>query len=182
MGRLGFLGLGIMGYPMACNLLRGGHQVAVWSHTPAKAQRLAAEEGGVFCATPRQVAAQAECLFLCVGDTRMSESTLLGPEGVIAGAAPELIVADASTISPSRSREFGRRLAEHGVRFLDAPCTGSKLGAEASTLTFMVGGEQATGLTQQMFQAALSAGLGEEDMCSTIKLLEGLADTEVRAS
>jgi len=134
--------LGIMGYPMARNLMRAGHQVGVWSHTAAKARQLAETEGGTACATPREVAARSECVFLCVGDTAMSEQVLLGPDGVVEGAQPGLVVADASTISPSRSRAIGEKLAARGIHFLDAPCTGSKPGAEAGTLTFMVGGDK----------------------------------------
>ena len=142
MAKLGFLGLGLMGYPMARNLIRAGHQVALWSHTEAKARRLAEEERGVYCATPRQVGEQAECIFLCVGDTAMSEQVLTGKDGVIEGATSGAVVADASTIAPSTCRRLAQRLAEGGVHYLDAPCTGSTPGAEGGTLTFMVGGEK----------------------------------------
>lgn len=142
MAKLGFLGLGIMGYPMARNLMRAGHQVAVWSHTGTKARQLAEAEGGIACQTPREVAAQSECVFLCVGDTNMSEQVILGADGIIEGAKPGTVVADASTVSPSRSRAVGTKLADKGIHFLDAPCTGSKPGAEGGTLTFMVGGDQ----------------------------------------
>jgi len=140
---LGFLGLGIMGYPMARNLLRAGHKVALWSHRGDKARLLAGEESNATaCETPKDVAARAECIFVCVGDTEMSRHVLLGPGGVIEGAAPGTVIVDASTISPSASRETGARLSERGIRFLDAPCTGSKPGAEGGTLTFMIGGDR----------------------------------------
>jgi 3-hydroxyisobutyrate dehydrogenase-like beta-hydroxyacid dehydrogenase len=142
MAKLGFLGLGLMGYPMARNLVRAGHQVAVWSHTASKGQQLASEEKATACATPKQVAEQADFIFVCVGDTRMSEEVLTGPNGVIEGAKPGTVVADASTISPAASRTIGEKLAAKGVRFLDAPCTGSTPGAINATLTFMVGGDQ----------------------------------------
>jgi 3-hydroxyisobutyrate dehydrogenase-like beta-hydroxyacid dehydrogenase len=142
MAKLGFLGLGIMGYPMARNLARGGHTVAIWSHTPAKARQLAEAEGAVACATPREVAAQSDCVFLCVGDTQMSEQVILGPDGIVEGAQPGTVVVDSSTVSPSHSRAVGEKLAVKGIHFLDAPCTGSKPGAEGGTLTFMVGGDQ----------------------------------------
>src|SRR5579862_2570257 len=106
MAKLGFLGLGIMGYPMARNLLRAGHEVALWSHTTAKAKELAAAEKGRFCSTPKEVAQNADCLFLCVGDTAMAEQVILGSDGVIEGARQRTIVADASTISPSGSRRI----------------------------------------------------------------------------
>ena len=143
MAKLGFLGLGTMGYPMARNLLRAGHDVALWSHTAAKAKELAAAEKGKFASTPKEVAQHAECLFICVGDTAMSEHVILGPEGIVEGARPGLIIADASTISPSGSRKIGAELAKKSIQYMDVPCTGSTPGANAGTLTFMVGGDQA---------------------------------------
>ncbi|HOK45381.1 MAG TPA: NAD(P)-dependent oxidoreductase [Bryobacteraceae bacterium] len=142
MAQLGFLGLGIMGYPMARNLMRAGHCVAVWSHTARKAQELAEAEKGVFCRTPREVAEFAECSFLCVGDTAMSEQVILGPDGMIEGARKGSVIVDTSTISVAGSRKIGRELAAKGIHFLDAPCTGSKPGAENGTLTFMIGGDK----------------------------------------
>jgi 3-hydroxyisobutyrate dehydrogenase/2-hydroxy-3-oxopropionate reductase len=87
------------------------------------------------------VAEQADCIFLCVGDTGMSERAILGENGIIEGARPGAVVVDASTVSPSSSRAIGKKLAEKGISFLDAPCTGSKPGAEGGTLTFMIGGD-----------------------------------------
>jgi len=294
MAKLGYLGLGIMGYPMARNLCRAGHSVSVWSHTAAKAERLAREEGAAACKTAAEVAASADCVFVCVGDTKMSEETILGSAGAADGLRPGAVVVDASTISASASLRIADQLAARDIRYLDAPCTGSKLGAEGGTLTFMVGGHpddfarvrpyfevvggqvyycgsqgmglrvklaqnliqsnilQAfnegmvlatkagvppelmleiinntaarsnliafkapyvlrrdfsthfslkwmhkdiglalqlaeesgvpvpiTGLTYQLFQAAIAQGCGEEDFCSSIKLLEGLAGVEV---
>src|SRR4051794_6923205 len=110
MAKLGFLGLGLMGYPMARNLLRAGHEVALWSNTTAKAQQLATEEKGRFCATPREVAANADCIFLCVGNTEMAKTVILGKDGLIEGVRRGTIVADASTISPKESRAIGETL------------------------------------------------------------------------
>jgi 3-hydroxyisobutyrate dehydrogenase-like beta-hydroxyacid dehydrogenase len=142
MAKLGFLGLGLMGYPMARNLLKAGHQVAVWSNTASKAKQLAQEANAIACDSPKQVAEQADLIFACVGDTSMSEQVLTGPDGVIEGAKPGTIVADASTIAPSASREIGKKLAAKQIHFLDAPCTGSTPGATGGTLTFMVGGDK----------------------------------------
>jgi 3-hydroxyisobutyrate dehydrogenase/2-hydroxy-3-oxopropionate reductase len=142
MAKLGFLGLGIMGYPMARNLLQAGHEVALWSHTAEKAQRLADANGGRFCSSPAEAAAGAECVFLCVGDSAMSESLILGQDGIAQGAAPGTVVVDASTVSPSSSRAIGEKLTQAGLHFLDAPCTGSKPGAEGGNLTFMIGGDK----------------------------------------
>jgi 3-hydroxyisobutyrate dehydrogenase/2-hydroxy-3-oxopropionate reductase len=143
MAKLGFLGLGLMGYPMARNLIRAGHEVALWSHTADKARQLAEEAGGAAAGTPKEVAAASDCLFLCVGDTDMATEVILGPDGVIEGARPGTVVVDASTISPKQSRKIGKALKARGVDFLDAPCTGSTPGAEGGTLTFMVGGDPA---------------------------------------
>jgi 3-hydroxyisobutyrate dehydrogenase-like beta-hydroxyacid dehydrogenase len=143
MAKLGFLGLGLMGYPMARNLLRAGHEVALWSNTSEKARKLAAEEKGLYCETPAQVAEKADYIFLCVGNTAMSKEIILGPDGLILGVRPGTVIADASTISPSQSRKIGQALKAKGVDFLDAPCTGSTPGANGGTLTFMVGGEEA---------------------------------------
>ena len=137
-----------MGYPMARNLLRAGHQVALWSNTAEKARKLASDEKGKYCETPRQVAENADCIFLCVGTTDMSREVLLGTNGLIHGTKPGAVVVDASTISPSESRQIGAALKAKGVDFLDAPCTGSTPGAEGGTLTFMIGGEQ------RIFEAA----------------------------
>jgi len=286
-----------MGYPMARNLMRAGHEVGLWSNTSDKARKLAGEEkGGVAYDTPAQVAENADYIFLCVGDTKMSQKVILGGDGLIHGVRPGTVVADASTIGPSDSRAIGEALKAKGVDFLDAPCTGSTPGANGGTLTFMVGGDAAvfektkpffepmgkrlyycggpgmglqakltqnlilsnilmafnegmvlatkggvdpklmldildnsaaksglisykapfvfrrdftpnfatkwmhkdvglmlesgkelgvplllTGLTQQLFQTAIAAGHGEEDMCSTINVLEELAGVEVKS-
>jgi 3-hydroxyisobutyrate dehydrogenase-like beta-hydroxyacid dehydrogenase len=142
MAKLGFIGLGIMGYPMARNLLRAGHEVALWSHTESKARELAAAEKGIFCSTPRQVGEFADFVFLCVGDSAMSEQAILGVEGVAAGARPGTVVVDTSTVSPASSLRITGELQRKGVGFLGAPVTGSKPGAEKGALTFMVGGER----------------------------------------
>src|SRR5262249_37117386 len=98
MAKLGFLGLGLMGYPMARNLLRAGHEVAVWSNTLDKARKLATDEKGRFCETPKAVAENADVVFMCVGDTAMAKEVVLGKNGVIEGVRPGMTVADCSTI------------------------------------------------------------------------------------
>lgn len=142
MAKLGFLGLGIMGHPMARHLLEAGHEVALWSNTGAKAKELAATGNGIACDTPKQVGEHADCVFLCVGDTAMSEQVIFGTNGVFEGVKPGTVIVDASTVAPSYSQKAAKRCAEKGVKFLDAPCTGSKPGAEGGTLTFMIGGEK----------------------------------------
>jgi 3-hydroxyisobutyrate dehydrogenase/2-hydroxy-3-oxopropionate reductase len=127
---------------MARNLLRAGHEVALWSHTAAKARELAGAEKGKACGTPKEVAQNADCIFLCVGDTAMSEEVILGANGIVEGAKRGTVVADASTVAPSVSRRIGEELKKKGIDFLDAPCTGSTPGAHGGTLTFMIGGDQ----------------------------------------
>jgi 3-hydroxyisobutyrate dehydrogenase/2-hydroxy-3-oxopropionate reductase len=132
-----------MGYPMARNLLRAGNKVAVWSNTTDKARKFAAEEKGAFCATPKEVAAQADVIFLCVGDTEMAKAVILGSAGLIEGIRSSAVVVDCSTIAIHESREIGKALKTKGADFLDAPVTGSTPGAEGGNLTFMIGGDQA---------------------------------------
>jgi 3-hydroxyisobutyrate dehydrogenase-like beta-hydroxyacid dehydrogenase len=144
MAKLGFLGLGIMGGPMARNLVRAGHDVALWSYSGGKAELLA-KDGGTACRTPAEVAKRSECVFLCVGNTEMSTEVILGAEGLAAGRAEgsgPLTIVDCSTVAPSQSRRTSAKLAERGIDFLDAPCSGSKAGAEGASLTFMVGGDE----------------------------------------
>jgi len=143
MPKLGFLGLGLMGYPMARNLLRAGHEVAVWSNTAAKARKLAEDENGKFRDTPKEVAENADVVFLCVGDTGMAKDVVLGADGVIEGIRSGSVVVDCSTIAVSASRQIGQTLKAKGVDFLDAPITGSTPGAESGNLTFMIGGDRA---------------------------------------
>jgi len=142
MAQLGFLGLGIMGYPMAQQLLKAGHEVALWTHSAAKARDLAKEGKGTACATPKEVAQKADYIFYCVGDSAMDKSVALGADGLLAGIRPGSITADCSTISPMASREIHAAFSAKGAHFLDAPCTGSKAGAEGAKLTFMIGGEK----------------------------------------
>ena len=132
-----------MGYPMAQHLLKAGRDVALWTHSQAKAVELAKQGKGTACKTPREVAERSDIIFYCVGDSDMSKEVALGPDGILAGARPGSITADCSTISPAVSKQIHAAFAAKGVDFLDAPCTGSKGGAEGATLTFMIGGSQA---------------------------------------
>ena len=131
-----------MGHPMAGQLLKAGQEVALWSHSAAKAQELAKAGKGTACATPKDVAAQSDFIFYCVGDTEMSRELALGKDGLIEGAKKGTVIADCSTVAPSASRKTGAAFAAKGVHYLDAPCTGSKPGAENAALTFMVGGDE----------------------------------------
>ena len=142
MAKLGFLGLGIMGGPMARQLVTAGHSVAVWSHNRKKAKELADSAGALFCDTPAEVAENCECAFLCVGDTAMSREVIFGVRGLVKGAGKGFVIADCSTISPIESARMAEELEALDMEFLDAPCTGSKAGAEGGTLTFMIGGKK----------------------------------------
>jgi 3-hydroxyisobutyrate dehydrogenase-like beta-hydroxyacid dehydrogenase len=137
--RVAFLGLGIMGHAMATNLVKAGHEVTVWNRTPGKLV-----EGAGIAPTPAAAAQGAEVVWLCVSDTAAVEKILFGPEGIEHSLAEGMIIADSSTISPSATVRFAERVRARGVGYVDAPMTGSKIGAANGTLIFMVGGEEAT--------------------------------------
>ncbi len=148
--RIGFIGLGTMGKPMAHNLLMKGFSLTVTSRTRAKVEKLAAE-GATPAASAAEVAAASDVVFSCVPDVPEVEEVLTGPQGVLAGARKGLIYADMSTIAPSAAQRFAQLAAERGVTFLDAPVTGGEIGAIEGKLTIMVGGDRAA------FEAALPA-------------------------
>ncbi len=139
MANLAFLGLGVMGAPMAGHLRAAGHTVAVWNRTAAKAAPLAAA-GARVAANPADAAKGAEAVFVCVGDTPDVEQVLFGSNGAAAGLGPGALVVDCSTIAPDAEIGFAKRLAAQGVAYLDAPVTGGQKGAVEATLSFMVGG------------------------------------------
>jgi 3-hydroxyisobutyrate dehydrogenase-like beta-hydroxyacid dehydrogenase len=136
--RVAFLGLGIMGHAMATNLVKAGHEVTVWNRTPGKLV-----EGAGMAPTPAAAAQGAEVVWLCVSDTAAVEKILFGPDGVEQVLAEGMIIADSSTISPSATVKFAERVHSRGVSYVDAPMTGSKIGASNGTLIFMVGGDEA---------------------------------------
>lgn len=135
--RVAFLGLGIMGHAMATNLVKAGHEVAVWNRTPGKNV-----EGARGAASPAEAAQGVEAVWICVSDTAAVESVLFGQNGAEQSLEQGMIVADSSTISPSATRKFAERVQKKGVEWVDSPMTGSKTGAEAGTLTFMIGGDE----------------------------------------
>jgi 3-hydroxyisobutyrate dehydrogenase/2-hydroxy-3-oxopropionate reductase len=128
---------------MAKHLLAAGHEVALWSHTGAKARELAAQGKGTACASPRDVAERSDFVFYCVGDSDMARQITLGSGGLIEGLRKNSVTSDCSTIAPALSKEIGAAFTAKAAHFLDAPVTGSKPGAEKATLTFMIGGDQA---------------------------------------
>jgi 3-hydroxyisobutyrate dehydrogenase len=135
--RVAFLGLGIMGRPMAANLVKKGFSVTAWNRTPGKSV-----EGARMAASPREAAAEAEVVWICVSDTDAVEQVLFGEQGAAQALRPGAIVADSSTIAPSATLRFAERLRTQGVEFVDAPVTGSKIGAENATLIFIAGGRE----------------------------------------
>ncbi len=177
MAKLGFLGLGIMGGPMARHLVMGGHNVAVWSHNQNKAKQVADSAGALFCATPKEVAQNSECAFLCVGNTAMSREVILGEQGLVKGAKKGFVIADCSTVSPLESSRIAAELEALGMEFLDAPCTGSKAGAEGGTLTFMIGGKPGVFAHTKPFFEAMGKNLyycGKSGMGLRAKLTQNL--------
>ncbi len=138
--RVGFIGIGIMGGPMAANLLRAGFELTVWNRTAAKCEPLVAA-GARAAGSPREVAAASEVTLSCVTNSGDVEEVALGADGVIEGAAPGSVYVDCSTISPETARNVSRRLAERQVAMLDAPVSGGDVGAKAGTLAIMAGGE-----------------------------------------
>jgi 3-hydroxyisobutyrate dehydrogenase-like beta-hydroxyacid dehydrogenase len=139
--RVAFLGLGIMGRPMARNLLDAGFSLTVWNRTAEKAELLAAEHGADVAASPAEAADGAGAVITMVPDSPEVEAVLLGQDGAASGMAEGSLAIDMSTIAPTAARAIAGELRERGLRFLDAPVTGSRPKAEAGTLTIMAGGE-----------------------------------------
>lgn len=140
--RVGFVGTGIMGAPMARNLIRAGFSVTVWNRTASKAAPLV-EEGAVNAASPAAVAAASEVTFSCVSDSPDVEAVALGPGGILEGAEPGSVYIDCSTISPEVARRVEQAASSRGVAMLDAPVSGGDVGARNGTLAVMVGGDPA---------------------------------------
>ncbi len=166
-----------MGVPMAVNLIKAGHQVAVWSNNIGKAQAFAKTHGATFCPDPASLAAQCECTFVCVGNTEMAQQVILGEKGLQSAAKPGSLIVDCSTIAPSASLQIAQALEKTNVGFLDAPCTGSKAGAESGTLTFMVGGPRETFETVRPWFEAMGKTLyycGVQGMGLRAKLTQNL--------
>jgi 2-hydroxy-3-oxopropionate reductase len=136
---IGFIGPGIMGGPMALNLMKGGHELWVYARRPEAAQALV-KAGATACASPAEVAKHADVIFLIVSDTPDVESVIFGENGVASGARKGSVVVDMSTISPTATKVFAEKLAKQGVDMLDAPVSGGEGGAISGTLSIMVGG------------------------------------------
>ena len=143
MAEVAFLGLGVMGYPMAGHLKARGHDVVVYNRTAAKAQKWLAERGGASAPTPREAAAGRDIVFACVGNDDDLRSVTLGPDGAFAGMKPGAVFVDHTTASANVARELFAEAAGRGLGFVDAPVSGGQAGAENGALTVMCGGEEA---------------------------------------
>lgn len=143
--RIGFVGLGLMGRPMALNLLKGGHEVIVWARRSASMDPLL-DAGAIAGKSPAELAARADIVISMVADGPDVEQVMIGGagiDGVIEAGQPGLVAIDMSTIQPSTARSIAGKLAARGIDFLDAPVSGGDVGAHAGTLSIMVGGKAA---------------------------------------
>lgn len=141
MKRIGWIGFGIMGRPMAKNLLRAGFEVVGYNRTRSKLEEFLAA-GGKEAHSPADVARQVEVTITMVTDAPDVEAVLFGPAGVVEGASAGHVVIDMSTIAPAATRNFAKRLGAHGMEMLDAPVSGGELGAQQASLSIMVGGDE----------------------------------------
>ena len=139
--RVAFLGLGVMGHPMAGHLARAGHQVTVYNRTAAKAEAWVKEYGGAFATTPAEAARGAEFVFCCVGNDDDLRSVVLGDQGALAGMAAGAVFVDHTTASAEVARELHAAAAKAGIAFVDAPVSGGQAGAVNGALTVMCGGD-----------------------------------------
>ncbi len=138
-----FLGLGVMGYPMAGHLARAGHRVTVYNRSTAKAEAWVAEYGGRRASTPQAAAAEAELVIACVGNDDDLRAVTVGPNGALRGMPPGAVFVDHTTASAGVARELSAAASERGLEFIDAPVSGGNVGAVNGTLTVMCGGDAA---------------------------------------
>jgi 3-hydroxyisobutyrate dehydrogenase-like beta-hydroxyacid dehydrogenase len=143
MAKCAFIGLGIMGYPMAGHLQAKGHDVCVYNRTAAKAEAWVGQHGGRAAATPREAAQGAELVFMCVGNDDDIRSVAYGEDGALAGLGNDCVLVDHTTASADIARELEATAKDQGKQFVDAPVSGGQAGAENGTLTVMCGGEPA---------------------------------------
>ena len=141
MAKIAFLGLGVMGYPMAGHLARAGHDVTVYNRTTAKAEKWAAEFGGAFAPTPIEAAQGAEFVFSCVGNDDDLRQVCIGPNGAFGAMGPGTVFVDHTTVSAQVTRQLSGMAADSGFQFVDAPVSGGQAGAENGQLSVMCGGD-----------------------------------------
>lgn len=141
MARIGFVGLGVMGFPMARHLSQAGHEVTVYNRTLVKADTWVEAHGGSRALTPREVGESCEVVFMCVGNDDDVRAVVYGPDGLMAGLSRGSVLVDHTTASATLARELSRACAESGVGFIDAPVSGGQAGAENGQLTIMCGAD-----------------------------------------
>lgn len=183
-----FIGLGVMGYPMAGHCQSTGFDMTVYNRTQEKARRWSAEFGGASAATPREAVSQADVVLICVGNDEDVRSVMVGEDGVLAGIAPDTIVIDHTTTSAELARELGKAVADAGAHFLDAPVSGGQAGAENGQLAIMVGGSpEAFARAEAVFAAYgkawdLLGATGSGQQCKMVNqiciagILQGLSE------
>ena len=160
--KVAFLGLGVMGFPMAGHLATAGHEVTVYNRTPAKAQAWVAEFGGRAAATPREAAAGADLVYACVGNDDDLRSVVLGEDGAFAGMQAGAVFADHTTASAAVARELYAAARERALHFVDAPVSGGQAGAQNGALTVMCGGDAAA------FETAKPVAMAYARACTRI--------------
>ena len=186
--RVAFLGLGVMGFPMAGHLARAGHHVTVYNRTAKKAERWADEYGGKIAATPREAAQGAQIVFACVGNDNDLRSVVLGNDGAFAGMGKEAVFFDSTTASAAVARELHAQAQAKGLHFVDGPVSGGQAGAVNGVLTVMCGGDEAAFSRAQPVAMAFAravtllgpAGCGQlakmvNQICVSV-LIQGLAE------
>lgn len=185
---LTFLGLGVMGYPMAGHLAQAGHRVTVYNRTQSKAQQWVKEFGGSMANTPREAAQGADMVLCCVGNDNDLRSVVLGPDGALAGMASGSLFIDHTTASAEVARQLHGEAAALGVGFIDAPVSGGQAGAQNGMLTIMCGGdpqafERSTPVLESFAQAVtLLGGPGAGQLCKMVNqicvagIVQGLSE------
>ena len=176
--RVAFLGLGVMGHPMAGHLARAGHHVTVYNRTGTKAAQWVAEYGGKSAATPQTAATDADIVFACVGNDADLRSVTLGENGALAGMKAGAIFVDHTTASAEIARELHAAARERGLHFIDAPVSGGQAGAVNGTLTVMCGGDQAPFDTMQAVALCFARAvtrLGESGAGQLAKMVNQIA-------
>jgi 3-hydroxyisobutyrate dehydrogenase len=176
--KLAFLGLGVMGYPMAGHLQRAGHSVTVYNRTASKAAQWVAEYGGNHADTPRTAAANADIVFACVGNDSDLRSVVMGDSGALAGMKAGAIFCDHTTASASVARELSAAATAKGLHFIDAPVSGGNLGAINGALTVMCGGSASAFAVAQPVAMAFSKAvtlLGDSGAGQLAKMVNQIA-------
>lgn len=186
--KVAFIGLGVMGYPMAGHLANAGHNVTVYNRTTAKAQKWASEYQGQYAQTPSEAAKGAEIVFMCVGNDDDLRSVVYGDKGVLAGMESGSYLVDHTTTSAEVAREVATQAKLQGIAFLDAPVSGGQAGAENGVLTVMVGGDEIDFNVVQPVMAAFSrfsqllGEVGSGQLCKMVNqiciagVVQGLAE------